>query len=88
MKNRYGVEYSFAKVEDSLYRFHIPESEMEYMRMGSREGQDEIDMENLGMFDPSGGPYIEIGSKIYEGCNALTVTRIMSREDGLFVEAE
>lgn len=88
MKNRYGVQYSFAKVEDSLYQFRIPESEMEYMRMGSREGQDEIDLENLGMFDPSGGPYIEIGSKIYVGCNALTVTRIMSREDGLFVEAE
>jgi hypothetical protein len=87
-KNRYGVEYSFVKVEDNLYGFQIPESEMEYMRMGGREGQDEIDMEDLGMFDPSGGPYIEIGSKIYEGCNALTVTRIMSRADGLFVEAE
>ena len=87
-KNRYGVEYSFTRVEDNLYRFNIAESEMEYMRMGGREGQDEIDMEDLGMFDPSGGPYIEIGSKIYEGCNALTVTRIMSRADGLFVEAE
>jgi hypothetical protein len=29
-KNRYGVEYSFVKVEDNLYRFNIAESEMEY----------------------------------------------------------
>jgi hypothetical protein len=27
-KNRYGVEYSFVKVEDNLYRFNIAESEM------------------------------------------------------------
>jgi hypothetical protein len=85
--NRYGAEYSFVSAEDNLYRFNIAESEMEYMRMGGRE-EAEIDMEDLGFFDPSGGPFVEVGSKIYEGCNALTVTRIMSRADGLFVEAE
>ena len=87
MKNRYNIEYSFAKVEDSLYQFHIPESETSLIRVGGRE-EAEINMEDLGFFDPSGGPFVEVGSKIYEGCNALTVTRIMSRADGLFVEAE
>jgi hypothetical protein len=86
MKNRYGVEYSFVKVEDNLYGFQIPESEMEYMRMGGREGQDEIDMEDLGFFDPSGGPFVEVGTKIYWDKEPLTVRRIMSRESGLFVE--
>ena len=87
MKNRYGVEYSFTRVEDHMYRFNIAESEMSVMRMGSRE-EAEIDMEDLGFFDPSGGPFVEVGSKIYWDKEPLTVTRIMSREDGIFVEAE
>ena len=87
MKNRYGVEYSFTRVEDRTYRFNIAESETSVMRMGGRE-EAEIDMEDLGFFDPSGGPFVEVGSKIYWDKEPLTVTRIMSREDGIFVEAE
>lgn len=94
MKNRHGVEYSFVKVENNLYRFDMAESGMQYMRMGGREGQDQIDMEDLGMFDPTGGPYVAVGSKIYwDEINEATkeqlplmVKRIMSRADGLFVE--
>ena len=88
MKNRYGVEYSFTRVEDNLYRFNIAESEMIVMRMGGQDYQDEIDMEDLGFFDPSGGPFVEVGSKIYLDKEPLTVTRIMSREEGIFVEVE
>ena len=85
MKNRYNIEYSFAKVEDSLYQFHIPESETSLIRVGGRE-EAEINMEDLGFFDPSGGPFVEVGSKIYWDKEPLTVRRIMSRESGLFVE--
>jgi hypothetical protein len=96
MKNRYGVEYTFVKYDDNLYRFNMAEEEMNYMRMGGREGQEEIDMNDLGFFDPSGGPYVAIGSKIYwdeihEGTNQdpLIVTKIMDRgAEGLFVEIE
>ena len=96
MKNRHGVEYSFTKVEGNLYGFNMEESGMEYMSMGGREGQEQIDMEDLGMFDPSGGPYVAVGSKIYwdeiheatKEQMPLMVKRIMSRADGLFVEAE
>jgi hypothetical protein len=42
-----------------------PKKSMNYMRYGGREGQEEIDMNDLGFFDPSGGPYVAIGSKIY-----------------------
>jgi hypothetical protein len=38
---------------------------MKYSRYGGKEGQDGIDMTDLGFFDPSGGPYVAIGSKIY-----------------------
>ena len=66
MKNRYGVEYSYVKVSDNKYRFEMAEDEMMYMRVGGREGQEKIDMNDLGMFDPPGGPYVDIGS-IVEG---------------------
>lgn len=54
-------------------------------------------MNDLGFFDPAGGPYVTIGSKIYwdqihngvEGSTPLTVKRIMDRgAEGLFVEVE
>lgn len=96
MKNRYGYEYSFVKYDDNLYRFNMDEEQMKYMRFGGKEGQESINFEDLGMFDPSGGPYVAIGSKIYwdeiyEGTKQepLIVTRIMNRgAEGLFVEVE
>ena len=93
MKNGYGVEYSFVKVENNLYRFDMDEESMKYMRMGGREGQNQIDMEDLGMFDPEGGPYVAVGGKIYwdqiheaTKQEPLIVKRIISRADELFVE--
>jgi hypothetical protein len=96
MKNRYGDEYSYVKYDDNLYRFNMDGEGMKYSRYGGKEGQEEIDLNDLGMFDPSGGPYVAIGSKIYwdeihEGTKQepLTVKRIMSRGvEGLFVEVE
>ena len=96
MKNRYGDEYSYVKHDDNLYRFNMDGEGMKYSRYGGKEGQEEIDLNDLGMFDPSGGPYVAIGSKIYwdeihEGTKQepLTVKRIMSRgAEGLFVEVE
>jgi hypothetical protein len=96
MKNRYGVEYCFVKYDDNLYRFNMDEGSMNHMRFGGREYQDGIDMDDLGFFDPSGGPFVEVGGKIYwdqihEGTEQepLTVTRIMDRgAEGLFVEVE
>lgn len=97
MKNRYGVEYSFVKYDDNLYRFNMSEEGMKYMRCGGKEYEEGIDYNDLGMFDPSGGPYVALGSKIYwdeihngvEGSMPLTVKRIMDRgAEGLFVEVE
>jgi hypothetical protein len=96
MKNRYGVEYTFVKYDDKLYRFNMSEEGMKYSRYGGKEGQDGIDRTDLGFFDPSGGPFVAVGSKIYwdeihEGAKQepLTVTRIMDHgAEGLFVEVE
>ena len=97
MKNIEGIEYCFVQYDDNLYRFNMDEESMNYMRMGGIEGQEQIDMNDLGFFDPAGGPYVTIGSKIYrdqihngvEGSTPLTVKRIMDRgAEGLFVEVE
>ena len=96
MRNRHGVEYSYVKYDDNLYRFNMAEEHMAYMRFGGKEGQEGIDHNDLGMFDPSGGPYVAVGSKIYwdeihEGVEQepLIVKRIMDRgAEGLFVEVE
>jgi hypothetical protein len=96
MKNRHGVVYTFVKYDDNLYRFNMDEEHIKYMRFGGKEDQDGIDMTDLGFFDPSGGPFVAVGSKIYwdeiheaTKQEPLTVTRIMDRgAEGLFVEVE
>lgn len=94
MKNRHGIEYSFVKVGENLYRFDMAPEGMDYMRIGGKEGQEGIDYSDLGMFDPSGGPYVAVGERIFwdeiEGATAqqpLTVKRIY-KEESFFVEAE
>ena len=84
MKNRYGKEYSFERVDDNTYKFIMAEEDAMYMRIGGREGQDQIDMNDLGYFDPSGGPFISIDSII----EYKRVSRIRSTEEGIFVDVE
>lgn len=96
MRNRHGVEYRFVECDDKLYLFDMSEENMKYMRLGGKDGQEGIDHNDLGMFDPSGGPYVAVGSKIYwdeiheaTEQKPLIVKRIIySEEEGLFVEVE
>lgn len=62
MRNRYGDEYHWEKLNENEYRFVMTGKSLEYGRVGGKEGQDGIDMSDLGFFDPSGGPFIGIGS--------------------------
>ncbi len=82
MKNRHGVKYSFDKVDGVTYYFNIPEKERDYMRFGTKEGQEDIDLLDLGFCDPSGGPFIEVGM-LLEG---RAITRIMDTPEGVFFE--
>jgi hypothetical protein len=61
MKNRYGDEYGFRKLTDNSYTI---EGDLKYWRFGGREGQEQMDMTDLGYVDPSGGPFISIGYPI------------------------
>lgn len=81
MKNRYGDEYSFEKVNENTYTIV---GDLKYWRYGGREGQSEMDFTDLGFVDPSGGPFIELGMVI-EGHK---INRIRAVGEQLFFEVE
>jgi hypothetical protein len=57
-KNRYGDEWYWEKIAPDQYKFIMSGDGLEYGRVGGKVGQSGIDMQDLGMFDPSGGPYV------------------------------
>jgi hypothetical protein len=81
MRNRYGVEYSFEKVDDNTYTIV---GDLTYWRYGGREDQAEMDFMDLGFVDPSGGPFISIGGEI-EG---RKIVRIMADPEGILFKVE
>jgi hypothetical protein len=81
MKNRYGDEYTFEKVNENTYTIV---GDLKYWRYGGREGQPEMDFSDLGFVDPSGGPFVSIGYQI-EG---RKVNRIRALGEQLFFEVE
>ena len=70
-KNRYGDEWCWEKQENNIYKFIMTGDSLEYCRFGGvpggRTGASIIDNQNLGMFDPSGGPYISIAPAYNKG---------------------
>ena len=83
-KNRYGDEYWFENTEPNKYRFVMPGNSMKYCRFGGRELEEGIDDNNLGMFDPSGGPYVAIGTQLPIG----KVKHIQLSEEGVVLTVE
>ena len=70
MKNRYGDEYWFDQLQPNLFTI---KGDLKYWRFGGKEGQQEIDMNDLGMCDPSGGPYLAVGM-IIEGRKIVRIS--------------
>lgn len=79
MKNRYGDIYHFEKLSENTYTIV---GDLKYWRYGGREGQQQMDMSDIGYVDPSGGPFISIGDVI-EG-RRVTRIRVDSGEQILF----
>jgi hypothetical protein len=79
-KNRSNKEYSFNAITDNTYKFII--EDFGYGRVGGKEGQDGLDLNDLGMFDPSGGPYIALGTKVDD----REIVRISTTDEGYLVE--
>jgi hypothetical protein len=81
MKNRHGDEYTFEKVNENTY---IIVGDLKYWRYGGREGQAQMDFSDLGFVDPSGGPFIQVGTSIED----RKINRIRSVGEKLFFEVE
>jgi len=72
MRNRYGIEYSFKKINENTYTIV---GSLDYWRYGGQEGQKNIDYNNLGFVDPSGGPFISLGYHI-EGRKVVRISMV------------
>lgn len=81
MRNRYGDEYQFVRIDQNTYTI---EGDLKYCRYGGQEGQEHVDYSNLGFVDPSGGPFISTGYKI-EG---RTVVHISADNDRILFKVE
>jgi hypothetical protein len=84
MRNRYGDEYHWEKLNDKKYRFVMEGKSLDHCRIGGKEGQEKLDPNDLGMFDPSGGPFVSVGD-LLEG---KKINRIRSTDEGFVVEVE
>jgi hypothetical protein len=80
--NRYNDKYKWVEGNETTYRFEMAGDSMKYCRFGGREGVEGVDTSDLGMFDPSGGPYVCLGMEI----DGKPITRLYSREDGMYAE--
>ena len=84
-KNRYGDRYRWEpSTLENAYVFRMEGTSMEFCRFGGREGQDRLYRNDLGMFDPSGGPYVALGTKI----DGKEIVKIISLEDTFIVEVK
>lgn len=79
MKNRYGEEYSFELIGENTYKFV---GDPKYCRYGGKQDAPDIDVNDLGFFDPSGGPFISEGYKI----NGKPVKRIYAASGSICFE--
>jgi len=93
MKNRYGVEYTFARITENRFQFVMDEEGMKYCRYGGKEGQEHMDFNDLGFFDPSGGPFVDCGGIIFpdetsDASGPWKVTSIFCADQNIFIEVE
>lgn len=84
--NRYGDAYWFTQIDENRWQFEMDKDcfSLKHCRMGGKEGQDSIDINDLGFFDPSGGPFISVGSKLY----GREIINIASNEFGFIITVD
>jgi hypothetical protein len=81
-KNRYGDKFEFVST-DSPTRFLL-EGELSHFRYGGKEGQEGVDLLDLGMIDPSGGPLLSLDTEI----DAKKITKISVYSEVIMLETE
>jgi len=81
-RNRYGNQYWFENIGPGEYLFRIEGDSMKWCRCAGRDGQLSINMNDLGMFDPRGGPFVSVGDVWPFGA----IKRIKCTEQGFVLE--
>lgn len=61
MKNRHGDFYEYKQISENQVAVV---GELKYWRFGGHEGQESVDISDVGFADPSGGPFIELGMTV------------------------
>ena len=84
--NRYRVEYSFEKLNENQYAFKMDPEEMKYCRWGGKEGTSGVDYSDLGMFDPSGGPYLCCPGTVIDGRKVIKLSALANEPITFTVE--
>ena len=82
--NRYSDQYKWVTENETTYRFEMTGDSMKYCRYGGREGVEGVDTSDLGMFDPSGGPFVALGMEI----DGRKIKKLYSTENGFGAEVE
>lgn len=82
--NRYSDSYMWEATDKHTYKFIMEDQAMKYCRFGGRKGQSGVALDDLGMFDPSGGPYVCLGMEI----DGKPITRLYSGVDGMYAECK
>ena len=86
LKNRYGDEYEFVQIDANTYEIV---GDLNYWRFGGKEGQDSIDMADLGLADPSGGPFIQLGMQLFgRRIIRIYVGDVTDKAAQVFIEVE
>jgi hypothetical protein len=76
--NRYRDEYYF---EETAANHYTIKGGLDHWRMGGKEGELDINVDDLGMIDPSGGPFLTPNFFAIDG---YPVKRIYTIRDGGF----
>ena len=85
MKNRYGDEYSFELVSENTYTIV---GDLKHWRFGGVEGQESLNTNELGFVDPSGGPFISVGSNLPGMNESVKRIRIDKENDRILFEVQ
>ncbi len=72
--NRYRDEYWFEKLDNNKYSI---EGNLQYWRVGGKEGESGIDKHDYGMIDPSGGPYLEPNGFAIDGKKVIRIFALL-----------
>lgn len=82
MINRHGVQYSFEPIDKNTYK--LIGDFGNFIRYGAMDGETKVDFNNLRFVDPSGGPFIGIGSFV----DGREVTKISAKGTEVFFKCK